>query len=1508
MVESRKNTPTTIDTGTPAAGAPFDAASATQADPAPIHLKLLEASQTNGSQGTKEPESNGSVVADFFQSIGHAAIQAPVSAGAEVIDKIFHTNLESRTQIGFLQVSQAPEGSANYWAQQIGGSVGMLLPFLAAGKCVRGLTRAGLSEADLAVTLSQRQVLGLTTKEAFLTGFANDALFRPTDGNDKRPFLVARALNGVAGGVNMMALSKFSEPFMPSPMKGMEGSRLVPLLKNNITAGIISGVPAGIIGAQTQSYLSHLDFSSAANLLRSGTTDATFAGYEAMKQSALSSAVIGGVLGGYHEFKGQYATPADYAGKPPGRQARGAYPDMAIMEAGVGSQGVDAPAAPAAGAVKADGAKLSLDLNAGAKLKMAGHNWRVKALPGEIDANLHLVQGREKTLPNENFQRVKALNGVEEFVPEQTYKLWRTGQPDPEDGWVYKSGTTFKKEDANSKTVAPEEFPYLFSQNPDAFRLGGFKIGDRIKAPESDPGQVAGFDGSDLLVYHPARLGTQADVRISPNWNHYHEVAIGDELSLYRHNNGKIYSVEARSELPGKLFATPHPEYAAYPAQGPMAPERPVDQFKVGDQLAGGYGMKGYFAGYDRETGEAIVYWDPGEFGSDRSSKEVGNLDAYRAVPVQDTTLYRDPSGDFFTAAPDGKGGFKVTTADEYKAKPPESIRLAEIEKPLPLVQQKPVDVRPNVADEARPKIPVAPRLPTWIEAHYPTLESYAQTGLKVNGEPVAATANGQPWDLMKGEVTIGRGRDEQVKISDGQVSRNHGSLKWVPEEQIFYFADHSHAGTFVKRAGTDNYTYVHGSESEPRGVFVAPGDEIHLSRPDGPQVQLFAPNWEAVNRSATRAGDTQIFFDSKPLPVVNGEVVVGRDYQAMNNDAFDALNRRISREHAKLSFDGKNWLLQDMTDGGRRDDADQRRTVMMHAAGGNGTYVVRDGQDIFVRGESIVIQPNDKIHLGSRDGPELKIISNAGEELADGRTRARRENNETVFNRPDGTTSTTDIFNNQRIEDASGRILSVTDQYSIHAQTRTYSYAPGTSELRSITFPDQSVVKSEDGKTWYRTTKDGATPEPWWQGKIEMERDGSLKYSDGFKPPRVTIERLDGSREVVDKNGRVDYQNIDFGREVQLMNKIGDSYEIPAQRVRFKALMNDFEVRAKADNLSLPEEANAFHQIRRILQGDVGSYLPFAERSKLAEQLLYQAAYPQSIDQGSNNTCNVTTVEKRIFARQPSEAIRLVADVALSGKYVTAGGTLVDLSRVPGILQPDSQAKQLERAFDPGNRDIKIDEARSRASQIFEMTAVNMKYAREYKTSRSDVVIYQKDNSGLKGQEKERLVKYGIGADGRLTSKQLDDSPDMGLSDLRSAHNQITGGDEQGFIISGPQLKAKNSDEILDAAKYYRNSTEVSVAKDSTELQNMLLSLQAERRMPAIIFVDAGHKFFGGAGGGSGESGHVINVQRIVPGKGGAYTVEFTNQWGAKHNGTLTVDQLFELTKPAIHKKGLLW
>ncbi len=110
-----------------------------------------------------------------------------------------------------------------------------------------------------------------------------------------------------------------------------------------------------------------------------------------------------------------------------------------------------------------------------------------------------------------------------------------------------------------------------------------------------------------------------------------------------------------------------------------------------------------------------------------------------------------------------------------------------------------------------------------------------------------------------------------------------------------------------------------------------------------------------------------------------------------------------------------------------------------------------------------------------------------------------------------------------------------------------------------------------------------------------------------------------------------------------------------------------------------------------------------------MAEQILKHAAYPETVEQAKNNTCTVANVEKRTYYRQPDKNAQVLADIALTGRTVTVGGNVIDLTQIENGTRPDTSAnKSLELQRVDSKDPIRDDPGRDLASQILQTTMVN--------------------------------------------------------------------------------------------------------------------------------------------------------------------------------------------------------
>ncbi|HEY9871408.1 MAG TPA: hypothetical protein V6D08_19780, partial [Candidatus Obscuribacterales bacterium] len=374
-------------------------------------------------------------------------------------------------------------------------------------------------------------------------------------------------------------------------------------------------------------------------------------------------------------------------------------------------------------------------------------------------------------------------------------------------------------------------------------------------------------------------------------------------------------------------------------------------------------------------------------------------------------------------------------------------------------------------------------------------------------------------------------------------------------------------------------------------------------------------------------------------------------------------------------------------------------------------------------------------------------------------------------------------------------------------------------------------------------------------------ENDGSYSEEHWGKRPQDNFQitrTADGRIFVTDKKGDVPHgwlesDNVALERR-RLLELIEDKVDDSQHRAKFIADMARFEQRAQKQGIKPDDVARTYYEISRLLDAAGDKPLTSRQRIAVAEQVMSQAANPGSIDQGVYGTCNVASVEVRTYTRDPVAAARLVADVAITGKYEAADETEVKI-RAESI-KPYSGAES-----NPPE-----DGTRSHASQIFQVTAANLGHAR--KNPHYEYVLQAPTPS----DNGERLYDRSRGRDDEEVTETCKPvrSPNLSEDQLVELTNLITGKQEKDFVI------------VHDG---YRSSDNILRIKSEQELSEALALAVRNGRLPVIVRVDAGNQPFfrdsdGGTAGGS-DGAHVVTVTGYDQGPPARVTID--NTWGSK-------------------------
>jgi hypothetical protein len=367
---------------------------------------------------------------------------------------------------------------------------------------------------------------------------------------------------------------------------------------------------------------------------------------------------------------------------------------------------------------------------------------------------------------------------------------------------------------------------------------------------------------------------------------------------------------------------------------------------------------------------------------------------------------------------------------------------------------------------------------------------------------------------------------------------------------------------------------------------------------------------------------------------------------------------------------------------------------------------------------------------------------------------------------------------------------------------------------------------------------------------------------------------------------------NADIAKEEKGLDPKSDQY---TQLEQMKLNMQVFEARSAAEHppLTAAEIARTYKEISHLIHTKDGPdvQLKHSDRVAVAQQIMMHAADPTTIDQGQHLTCNVTTVEARMFAKNPAAAVSLIDQVATTGQYHPTDNPSDTIKIDPGSLLRH-----------PGNGEeshtVPPDGGRSYASQIFQVTAVNAYYhsnCLEVKNDKGETVTY------LPGAVEYRQGEPDANATPPLSGETLYDvstSPAQPIKDgkdivhcpnlmddhIFQVYNIISDRPETEFMVF-------NKDYVAGEGKY------VTRIDSEDDLKQKILDAQKNGKLPIILGVNSGQEPFfsdshGGAAGGAGGS-HVVSVTGMD--KDG--NVMVNNQWGKASKHAVDLHELYVAT-----------
>lgn len=407
---------------------------------------------------------------------------------------------------------------------------------------------------------------------------------------------------------------------------------------------------------------------------------------------------------------------------------------------------------------------------------------------------------------------------------------------------------------------------------------------------------------------------------------------------------------------------------------------------------------------------------------------------------------------------------------------------------------------------------------------------------------------------------------------------------------------------------------------------------------------------------------------------------------------------------------------------------------------------------------------------------------------------------------------------------------------------------------------------------------------------KLSLENTASpIADSKDFS----TMAKVQQTESYAEVNGESLINHISFslvdGKDVasqrnRLVDNLEKSFDdTPGERDRAKIFMGNFEERMismeqtyqkqgldreQAHRKVQEEVRETYRQVNRILDKNEPSFAGISdkERAMLAKQILANACNTNDIGQGGHNTCNVAAIEVRTYCQDPAAATKLVADVALTGKYTTRDGHEIAIDK--GSLVPHDEAKN----------DPPLQGGRGFASQVFQVAAVNI-YHQRHGSWRYE----QREPSGKDDETGERLVDYSVNPpkDGPTfydkfmgkDSEVFYDNPNLGGPQIIDICNQISDNKDQNWYF------AQKDNAVGDVPRI--NSED--------DLLKQLVNAERTGQLPIVLRVNTNNEPFytdSGAGKAGGSGGwHVVTVMNFTNGDPAKIMVD--NQWDRNKDHT---------------------
>lgn len=382
-------------------------------------------------------------------------------------------------------------------------------------------------------------------------------------------------------------------------------------------------------------------------------------------------------------------------------------------------------------------------------------------------------------------------------------------------------------------------------------------------------------------------------------------------------------------------------------------------------------------------------------------------------------------------------------------------------------------------------------------------------------------------------------------------------------------------------------------------------------------------------------------------------------------------------------------------------------------------------------------------------------------------------------------------------------------------------------------------------------------------QGNVSQQRDSQgrpVEYvGDWMKRNRANDPML--RRDAGERPPTGDSDNPNEARE-RLRRNADRSIGNEQQRTEFRQQMEQFEERARRQNMPPEEVARTYNQLSRLSEAQNGA-VPKEQRTLAAQGFMRHLADPTNIDQGQHNTCNVTVLAERTLTRTPSKAAEMMTSTLLNGSYTAPDGKVIRIdaqSLVPGVE---------ERTYPPA------DSARTYATQVLNNVMINDVLQR-----RIPPEFYTQGTPRGTDDTGER-VRYADGSYVMETTREgvvrQQRGPGVVSAEIEQEQGRING--ERGTVLAHPE-----TDRAAGLVGF----------RSPDELGQRLTEAQQQGKLPMVILVDVDDPIFNGDGTRPGQW-HVVSITGYDPATG---KVRISNQWGRANDQEVSLADLYRSTR----------